>query len=341
MKQRALVLCPGRGSYSRDSLNSLDGLESAGLDIFDRMRAELGRPTVREMDAAERFVSSQHVRGENASALTAGVSLADLDQVNHDAVQIVGVIGNSMGWYTALGYAGALPMEDCATLIETMAQYQKGNIIGGQIVYPMVDERWQLDPEAVSNVVNVVAAHADLHWSIRLGGQAVLAGSEAALSFASETLPPVTQGAHTFPIRLPLHSAFHTELMQSARAQAERDLADLRWQSPRLSMVDGAGRVHRAGSADPNAIRDYTLGAQVTDTYDLTLSIRTALRTMGPDVVILPGPGSNLGSAIAQAMIAEKWNGIDSKEAFLTRQNSKPVVLSMRWPDQRQRVVAG
>tara|TARA_B100000575_G_scaffold292733_1_gene301925 strand:+ start:469 stop:1491 length:1023 start_codon:yes stop_codon:yes gene_type:complete len=340
MKQRALVLCPGRGSYSRDCLNSLDGLESAGLDVFDKLRADLGRPTVREMDTADRFVSAQHIRGENASSLTAGVSIADLDQINANAFDVVGVIGNSMGWYTALGYAGALPMEDCATLIETMAQYQKGNIIGGQIVYPMVDTQWRLDPAAVANVTATVSGHRDLHWSIRLGGQAVLGGSEEALTFASDSLPSVTQGAHTFPIRLPLHSAFHTELMQSARAQAKLDLAGLRWQSPAIPMVDGSGRVHRAGCANPAAIREYTLGAQVTETYDLTLSIRTALRTVGPDVVILPGPGSNLGSAIAQAMICEKWRGIDSKDAFISRQNTDPVVLSMRWPDQRERVVA-
>ena len=69
------------------------------------------------------------------------------------------------------------------------------------------------------------------------------------------------------------------------------------------------------------------------------MALRTALRTVGPDVVILPGPGSNLGSAVAQAMIMERWSGIDSRNAFITRQNQDPILLSMRWPDQRARVV--
>ena len=105
-------------------------------------------------------------------------------------------------------------------------------------------------------------------------------------------------------------------------------------------MIDGFGRVHRAGSADPNLIRNYTLGDQVTEAFDLRSCIRTALRTFGPDVVILPGPGSNLGSSVAQVMIEERWSNLGSKDEFIERQNTAPIVLSMRWPDQRNRVTA-
>jgi len=340
MKQRALILCPGRGSYSRDSLGSLKGIiNSPSLDAFDAMRAGHNRPTVRQMDGMNAFKSAIHIRGENASALTAGISLADLDQINHDAFDVVGVIGNSMGWYTALGYAGALPMNDCARLIETMGQYQAGNVVGGQIVYPMVDEEWRIDPKAEKHVNDVIRSHSELYWSIRLGGQAVLGGSEAALTHAVNVLEPIAQGAHTFPLRLPLHSAFHTPLMTPARERAEHELADLSWRAPSVPMIDGFGRVHRAGSADPKRIRDYTLGNQVTDAFDLRCCIRTALRTVGPDVVILPGPGSNLGSAVAQVMIEERWSNLQSKENFIDRQNTAPIVLSMRWPDQRVCVV--
>ena len=140
--KRALVLCPGRGSYARDTLGSVKGLNSPSLDVFDAHRAALGRPTVREMDAKSKFTSKLHIRGENASALTAGVSLADLDQVDEEAYEVVGVVGNSMGWYTALGYAGALPMEAAAELIETGRQEQidhavhvMGSLIGNTITH--------------------------------------------------------------------------------------------------------------------------------------------------------------------------------------------------------------
>lgn len=337
--KRALVLCPGRGSYARDTLGSVKGLTSPALDVFDAHRAALDRPTVRAMDAEEKFTSKLHVRGENASALTAGVSLADLDQVDTEAFDVVGVVGNSMGWYTALGYAGALPLAATAELIETMGQYQAGNIIGGQIVYPCVADDWTINASRLAAVERAVADIPDLHWSIRLGGQAVLGGTEEALKAASEALPVIELGSHSFPLRLPLHSAFHTPLMRATAGQAATDLAHLPWSAPRVTLIDGLGRVFRPHSASPQAIRDYTLGAQVTETFDLTLALKTALRTVGPDVVILPGPGSNLGSAVAQAMIQERWSGIQTRDEFIARQNSDPILLSMRWPDQRTRVV--
>jgi len=337
--KRALVLCPGRGSYSRDSLGSLKGLDSPSLAIFDAARTDSNRPTVTQMDAEEKFSSKFHVRGENASSLTAGVSLADLDQVDSDLFNIVGVIGNSMGWYTALGYAGALPMADCAALIEAMGQYQVGNIIGGQMVYPFVKEDWTVDTEALAFIDQTIDNIEGLHWSIRLGGQAVLGGSESALKQATEQLPAIERGSYQFPLRLPLHSAFHTPHMQPTSQTAFEDLGGLRWGAPRITMVDGLGQVYRPHSASPQELRDYTLGAQVHETFDLTLCIRTALRTVAPDVVILPGPGSNLGSAVAQSMIQEGWSGVKNRDDFVARQNRDPILLSMRWPDQRARVV--
>jgi len=292
------------------------------------------------MDSAEKFTSKLHVRGENASALTAGVSLADLDQIDRSAFEVVGVVGNSMGWYTALGYAGALPMESTVKLIETMGEYQTGNIVGGQIVYPCVADDWTIDQEKLNTVEAVVAKVPDLHWSIRLGGQAVLGGTEDALKAATAELPPVDLGSHSFPLRLPLHSAFHTPLMNATAERANDELADLPWAAPKVPLIDGLGRVFKPYSAQPSLIRDYTLGAQVTDTFDLTRALRTALRTVGPDVVILPGPGSNLGSAVAQSMILDGWAGIHDRDAFISRQNSDPILLSMRWPDQRARVVS-
>jgi [acyl-carrier-protein] S-malonyltransferase len=337
--KRAVVLCPGRGSYGKDCLGSLKGLQSSALDTFDAFRADLGRPTVRQMDAEKDFQSTLHVRGENASILTAGITLADLEQLDPERVEVVGVCGNSMGWYTALAYTRSLSLDDSAALIETLGQYQADNINGGQIVYPMVDGAWRMDPTQVALVEDAVSSIDDLHHSIHLGGQAVLAGTEEALAEACERLPTLELGSHSFPLRLPFHSAFHTPLMGDTAAQAMRDLRGLNWRSPQLPLIDGRGHTWRPRHGDPAALMQYTLLTQVTQTFDLKTCIRTALRTLAPDVFILPGPGSNLGSAIAQTMIDEGWSGLDGRTAFVDRQVSDPVLISMRWPDQRRRVI--
>jgi hypothetical protein len=157
---------------------------------------------------------------------------------------------------------------------------------------------------------------------------------------ALERLPSEKRGAYTFPLALPLHSAFHTPLLQSTSATAKTELGDLPWQRPTLPLVDGTGRSWRPLSTDTQAMASWTLGAQVTDTYDFTTMMMTALGEYGPDVVILPGPGEGLGGAVAQVMIEMGWRGIRNRDDFMNRQRgSDAPLVSMCRPDQAARVV--
>src|SRR5690606_27109538 len=105
-----------------------------------------GLPTVTALDAAERYSNRLHVAGEHASLLTAACSLADAADLDRDRYEVVGVVGNSMGFYTALAVADALPLPDAVRLIDTMGAYQESNVLGGQILYPLVDEAWRPSP---------------------------------------------------------------------------------------------------------------------------------------------------------------------------------------------------
>ena len=335
-RKRCVVLCPGRGSYSKETLNSLQTLVSPKLDAADSFRNGLGRPTVREMDASPKFRSSWHIAGENASCLTAGASAADFDQLSSN-IDIVGMCGNSMGWYTALGLSGALPFGEMLRLIETMGQYQKGNVVGGQIVYSLVDENWCIDPNRIQLVNEVVDEIPDLYWSIHLGGQAVLGGTTEALNEAMEKLPTV-EGPRPFPFKLPLHSAFHTPLMLETHRRALRDLTDLGIRTPSVPIIDGTGKLWRPQACSPVSLLEYTLGAQVTEAYDFTAMIRSTLTQLAPDHIILLGPGSNLGGAVAHVLIAEQWQGIQSKEDFVVRQRENPFILAMGRAEQRAMV---
>lgn len=336
-RTRALVLCPGRGSYGRDTRGQLIGRESTALDAFDAERARRGLPTVRALDAAPQLRPELHVAGENASGLTAAFSLADAEQISRDHFEIVGVCGNSMGWYTALGLAGALSLEDCARLVEDFGGWQRDNVLGGQVIVPLTGEDWRPEDWRLDRVNSLVHAIPELYWSIRLGGQAVLGGSEAALHALTEALPPEDRGGIRFPLRLPLHSAFHTPLMASAAARAT-PLRGLGWRAPSLPLIDGRGQLWSPYSADPAAMAEWTLGAQVTDVFDFTAMIATALGELAPEVIIVPGPGDKLGSAVAQVLIALGWQGIDSRAAFMARQAQRPIVLSMGRADQRAQV---
>lgn len=334
MRPRVVLVCPGRGSYSRETLGTLASTPS-GL-AADTFRASLGRPTPTELDRAPSFLSKLHVAGENASILTAAFTLADRDALGD--IDVVAVIGNSMGWYTALAVAGALPLPDALRLIETMAQMQAGNVVGGQVLYPLVDDAWL--PLPSPELAELLATTPGLYTSIRLGGQVVVGGTTEAIALAMSRLPPRKIGERDAPMQLPLHSAFHTPLLAETAARAQANLAELAWQAPSIPLVDGRGALFRPGSADPQAIRAYTLGHQVTETYDFTASVRVALREYAPDHLVLLGPGGNLGGPVAQTMIAEGWRGLNNRADFSLLQAKSPLVLAMNRPEQRARVVA-
>jgi acyl transferase domain-containing protein len=329
---RVVLVCPGRGSYGREQLHSL--ARTPSVEAADAFRAALGRPTPTEMDAAPSYVSRLHVAGENASILTAACTLADRDALRD--VEVCAVVGNSMGWYTALAVAGALPLDDALRLIETMGQYQADNVIGGQLLYPLVDDAWA--PLPSPELDSALREIPDLHWSIRLGGQAVLGGTAAALAAATARLPLRKVGEREAPFQLPLHSAFHTPLMAETSARAQQDLGDLAWQAPAVPLIDGRGRIYRPRSGDPGFIRDYTLGEQVVAPYDFSTSVRVALQEFAPDKVILLGPGGNLGGPVAHVLLANRWQGLEDRAAFTRRQAESPFLVSMARPEQRRLV---
>jgi [acyl-carrier-protein] S-malonyltransferase len=344
-RRRALVVCPGRGSYDRSCLGQLQARRPAAaavLDTCDDARAANGRPTVRALDAEARFSPALHLAGEHASLLTFACALADLADLDADRYDVVGVVGNSMGFYTALAASGALPLTEAIRLVETMGGYQEGNVIGGQLLYPLAGSDWKIDVALRAAVDAALASSGGTaFWSIDLGGTAVLGGTEEGLAHLIATLPPVERGGRTFPFRLPLHSAFHTPLLADTMARAQADLVDLPFQPPRVPLIDGHGSIHRPRWADPAALWAYTLGPQVVEPFDLQLAVTVALHHIAPDVVIALGPGNGLGGPIAQMLVADGYSGIRDRAAFDARQSGdSPVLLAFGVPEQRARLVA-
>lgn len=330
---RLLLLCPGRGSYGKAQLGSLQGV-SPTLDNLDAYRASLGRPTLRELDALERFSPRQHMAGEHASLLTFGATLADLEQLSPDKARVVAVTGNSMGWYTALYVAGALSLDQAARLVETLGSYQLNNVVGAQVLYPTSDADWRPDPTLQAHVQSALQLPG-VYLSIDLGGTVVLGASKEALPALLKALPSFKAGVRNYPLQLPLHSAFHTPLLQPASDRAKRELADLPFSAPTRPLIGGDGQRHPTWAC-PEALRDYTLGAQVVQPYNLSLALSTALGEYAPDAVLLPGPGGNLGGTVGQVMIRLGWRGLRDRQDFLEAQGGdRPVVISMVWPDQR------
>ncbi len=336
----AVVICPGRGTYNKAELGYLGRHHGHGSDLFasfEAIREARGREPLLALDGAEAYSLSRHSRGDNASVLIYASSYCDFLSIDRDRIEIVAVAGNSMGWYSALACAGALSPIDGFDVVDTMGALMQEALIGGQLIYPFVGEDWRDDASRKTELLELageIGERADhvLALSIDLGGMLVLAGNEAGLSAFEKAVPPL-QGR--FPMRLANHAAFHTALQAPvAEAGRARLSADL-FVQPALPLIDGRGAIWWPHSTDNLALRDYTLGHQVVETYDFTRAVRTAAREFAPDLFIITGPGTTLGGAVAQSLILADWRGMATKDDFMARQQANPLLVSMGMQEQR------
>ncbi|MHC4263361.1 MAG: ACP S-malonyltransferase [Planctomycetota bacterium] len=327
---RSLLILPGRGSYTEKSLGSLPA-DHPWVEAADRYRATLDLPSLRELDSAEKFSAKLHLRPANVSALIYLVSMLDAAEASSRS-RVVAVAGNSMGWYTALAAGGALSFEDGLRLVQEMALLQEQHPEGGQVIYPIVDDEWRADRTRYEAVLAALeSSGGEAFPSIKLGGYAVLAGTETGIRHLLDALPKVTVGGTPYPFRLMQHGPYHTPLVEPVSRAARERLAGLEFGTPTATLIDGDGRRHTPWSSDPTELREYTFGQQVVAPYDLTTSILVGMREYAPDRVVLPGPGNTLGGVVGQCLIAESWRGVHSKADFQTLQSSEePLVESMR-----------
>lgn len=339
---KAVVVCPGRGTYNKTELGYLQRHfpDSALLAEFDEQRRGAGQASLSELDGAERFSVAQHTRGDNASALIFAATLGDFLSIDREQIDIVAVTGNSMGWYSALACAGALAPKDGFRVANTMGTSMQRALIGGQLIYPFVGDDWRAQPERRSELLAIVDGIAardghELYLSIDLGGMLVLAGNEAGLAAFESRVEPLEQ---RFPMRLANHAAFHTPLMAPVAEQGRGQLpADL-FRNPDLPLIDGRGAIWWPGASDREALHAYTLGTQVVETYDFTRAITIAAREFAPDLFIITGPGTTLGGAVAQSLILAEWRGMAGKEDFKALQAREPLLASMGMAEQRQTI---
>jgi len=341
---KAVVICPGRGTYNAPELGYLgrNFPDAALLARFDAQRVAAGQDSLTQLDGAEKFVMSRHTRGDNASGLIFAASYGDFLSIDPAKVEVVAVTGNSMGWYSALACGGALSADDGFTVANTMGTLMQAALIGGQTVYPWMDEDWKPNPARKAELLALaddIGARADcqLALSIDLGGLLVLAGNEAGLKAFEGAVPPAQQ---RFPMRLGNHAAFHTFLQEPVAAQGRAALSPALFTQPRLPMIDGRGNVWWPGASDLQALYDYTLGAQVTQSYDFTRAITAAAREFAPDLFIVLGPGTTLGGAVAQSLICAQWRGMQDKDGFKACQDATGLLVGMGVAEQRALVTA-
>ena len=331
---RAAVAFPGRGSYGPPSLGSLPS-GHPWVRRADELRAAAGLAPLSEIDGTARFDPAVHLRPANGWPLVFLCSLLDAERIADDH-EVVVVVANSTGWYTALAASGALGFDDAFRLVQEMASAAEeplgGDSAPAELIYPLTDEAWQPAQARIDGVNDALdATNGGTALAIDLGAFAVIAGTSDGIDSIAGRLPPVRVAERAYPLRLASGDAWHTPLRAAAANRAADRLGDLRWDRPNVTLVDGRGVRFTPWSTDPAALAEVSLRGQGADTYDFASSLRVALREYAPDVVLLPGPGGSLGAACAQIAVSEGYRGIRSRAEFeATQASSSPLLLSMR-----------
>ena len=340
-KKTAVVICPGRGTYNKTELGYLHQLHANKTDFFksiDEYRSKQNQPSIWELDGRSEFSSKDHLPGENSAALIYACSYADFLDIDLEKIEIVAVTGNSMGWYLACAAAGAFDQGNATHVINTMGSQMKDGIIGGQIIYPEVDENWIYSQELSELIDQKIVETNKLegHFtctSIFFGGFRIIGGNELGLRKLLKDLPP-REGR--YPFKLMGNAAFHTPLLTETSKKAKNELKPHLFRKQLYPLIDGRGKIWMPHSADQNELWDYTFGAQVDEVFNFTKAIEVSVKEFAPDYLIITGPGMTLGGAVAQTLINKNLKKLKNKNDFKELQQTKPYIISMAEPSQRK-----
>jgi [acyl-carrier-protein] S-malonyltransferase len=233
-------LFPGQGVQIVGMGGELCKAVPAARALFDRASAVLG------YDLLDVCVNGPKERLDSTAVSQPAIyvaSLAALERLRHDDLesegQCVAAAGLSLGEYTALTFAGALPFEDGLRLVR----------LRGEAMQAAADAR----PSGMASVllleqgqVEAICEKAGAKGLIRIAnylcpGNLVVSGDKAAV----EEVERLVAEAGTRTTHLAVAGAFHTPIMQPAVEKLSAALADVKFTPPRVPVWSNVtGRPH-------------------------------------------------------------------------------------------------
>ena len=249
MKPFAFVF-PGQGSQSVGMLDAWGGHPEVAATLreaSDALGEDLGK-LVREgpKEALALTTNTQPVM------LVAGVAAYRVWKAEGGADPAV-MAGHSLGEYSALVCAGALTLADAAPLVRFRASaMQEATPVGSGAMAAILG----LDTQKVIEG----CAEAQRQIGVNTGGvveavnfndpaQTVIAGSKAAVDKACEVLKGM--GAKR-ALPLPVSAPFHSSLMKPAAEKLKGKLAQTKFASPRIPVINN---IEVKVESDPDRIR--------------------------------------------------------------------------------------
>lgn len=210
---------PGQGSQFSGMGKDLYENNEIAKSLFDKANEILGFPITQIMFTGSDEELKQ-TKVTQPAVFLHSVILAKVLGVNPDAVA-----GHSLGEFSALVVAGALSFEDGLRLVAKRAMAMQKcceNHPGGMAAILGLDDS---TIEQICDSIDGVVVAANYNCP----GQLVISGANEAVDAACVKLKEA--GARR-ALRLPVGGAFHSPLMEAARAELEQAIAEVEFDTP-------------------------------------------------------------------------------------------------------------
>lgn len=304
---RAIVF-PGQGSQAVGMLADLYETSETVKDTFKEASDALGYDVwaLVSQDAEGKLNQTEYTQ---PALLTASVAIWR-DYIAKGGERPSLLAGHSLGEYSALVCAGVLSLTDAVRLVQKRGQYMQQAVPAGTGAMAAIIG---LDDDLVKKACDD-AAQGDVVAPVNFNspGQIVIAGQkeavERAMSLAKEA---GAKRALPLPVSVPSHCA----LMKPAAEQLAKDLEQLEFNPPVISVVNN---VDVAQPQAPESIKE----ALVKQLYSPVRWTETIVEfgKLGVTEVIEFGPGkvlTGLGKRIDKSMNYSAANDVDSVAATL------------------------
>jgi [acyl-carrier-protein] S-malonyltransferase len=273
------MVFPGQGSQAVGMVRGYAGLPQVDA-VIGEARSVLGDEFIKLLDEGPAETLNQTVNTQPAM-VTAGYAAYRAWRALGGPEPAI-VAGHSLGEYTALVAAGALPFAACLPLVRFRAQAMQEAVPAGEgamaAILNLDDEKVR---EACASAGGTVEA-----VNFNGPGQVVIAGESAAVARAMEACKAL--GAKR-ALPLPVSAPFHSTLMKPAGDRLKSYLEKISVGSPAMALINN---VDVSVEADPARIKD----ALVRQSYSPVRWVETIKRMVESGVthIVECGPGKVL-----------------------------------------------